>query len=1436
MLSKRSTLYELLKGLKVEYAKEYKNILSLVYIEKMIINKTKRSWKICLSSGRVINQSLLKTIEQKLKHSFPFFNKVTLTIIYNIPGSLEEFMDGYLENLKENICRVYPSLAGWLNGTVWKDNCIEFEIADEYGRNFIMENGICGQVKKMVKEQLNLEVDVNIYVNKEYGDTLRKDIYYKRLKEDKKMVESAANGGSNANPKPGGDRPHSSKGLSGDNTIVFGRAINSDEIAISEIREECREAVVKGRIINKEIKPLNGNKELIVFDITDYTNSITVKLFLDRGRTKDFKAPQNGQWIKVRGECQYDKYQRELMIIARDVNCCEVKERTDTSPYKRVELHAHTSLSAMDGVTPPSRLVERAAKWGHKAIAITDHGVVQAYPEIFSAGKKYNIKVIYGVEGYIVDDYVPIVINYNDEGNNDCFVAFDLETTGLSASSDKIIEIGAVKIIKGEIVDTFHSMVDPGIAIPEKIVKLTGINQDMVKGSPSIDVVLGRFKDFVGDSVLVAHNARFDISFIKKNGREHGIEFNNTVLDTLALARELYANLKRHRLKDVAKHLGFDMENAHRAVDDARVCGNILIRAMDDERLRNIKDLKELNRGLNKQASISAAETYHATILVKDGRGLTNLYKLISLSHLEYFYRRPRIPKTLLNKYREGLIIGSGCEAGELYQAILKGYDEKRIIDIANYYDFLEVQPLANNEFLVRSGVVANNQQLIEINKRIIDMGERLNKPVVATGDVHFLDPEDEYYRRILMKGQGFADADRQAPLFLKTTQEMLEDFYYLSRQQAEEIVIHNTNTIADMIEHIRPIPNEFCPPQIEGAEQRVRDMTKEKAMELYGQVLPEIVRNRIEKELSSIIDNGYAVLYYIAHKLVKKSLDDGYLVGSRGSVGSSLVATLCGITEVNPLPPHYRCPTCKYSDFEIDTGRYDCGIDLPDKPCPKCGTRLAKDGFNIPFEVFLGFKGDKVPDIDLNFSGEYQSKAHKYAEELLGKGHVYRAGTIATIAQKTAYGFVKAYLDEKGIVASEAEMRRLINGCTGIKRTTGQHPGGVIVVPKDKQIFEFTPIQYPADDKSADVITTHFDYHSLENQLVKLDILGHDDPTVIKMLEDMTGIKAKDIPLDDEKVMSIFSGTSALGLAPEDINSPVGTFGIPEFGTRFVRTMLEDTKPTTFGELIRISGLSHGTDVWLNNAQQLIKNGTAKLSEVICTRDDIMTYLISKGMQPAIAFRIMENVRKGKGLTEEEQSMMQEKQVPQWFIESCKKIKYMFPKAHAAAYVIMAFRIAYFKVYYPAQFYAAYFTARADDFDADLMVKGEAEITKKMEMIQDLGNKATAKDKNMLTILEVGLEMYKRGIKLCKVDLYKSHPERFIVTDDGILPPLNSLQGVGKNAAWNIARARQKQQFLSIEDIKLRAKASKSVIEALSNHGCLEGMPASNQISLFSY
>ncbi|MGI6113959.1 MAG: PolC-type DNA polymerase III [Mahellales bacterium] len=1289
--------------------------------------------------------------------------------------------------------------------------------------------------KKMGQEQLNVEAKVSIFLNKEYGDTMRRNMYQQRLKEDIQMVENAANGCKKTNVK-GGKEAYNGQDESGIHTVIFGKEINYDEIPIGEIREECREVVVKGNIINKETKSLNGNKELIVFDITDYTNSIAVKLFLDKAKNKDFKEPQKGQWIKVRGECQYDRYQKELVIMARDINCYRVKERMDTCSCKRVELHVHTSLSAMDGITPPSKLVEKAAGWGHKAIAFTDHGVVQAYPEIFSAGKRHNIKVIYGVEGYIVDDYVPIVTNYNNEGKNHCFVAFDLETTGLSANNDKIIEIGAVKIENGEIVDTFHSMVDPGITIPDKITKLTGIDQNMVAGSPSIDVVLKRFKDFAGDSVLVAHNAQFDISFIKKNGGECGIEFNNTVLDTLALARELYTNLKRYRLKDVAKYLGINIDNAHRAVDDAQVCGLILIKAMGDDKLCNIKDLNELNGNFKKLSNINAADTYHATILVKNSKGLSNLYQLISLSHLEYFYRRPRIPKTVLNKYREGLIIGSGCEAGELYQAILKGYDQQRIIDIANYYDFLELQPLANNEFLVRSGAVADNQQLIEINNRIVDLGKRLNKLVVATGDVHFLNPEDEYYRRILMKGQGFDDADKQAPLFLKTTKEMLEDFWYLSKEKAEEIVIHNTNTIADMIEDIIPIPSGFYPPHIEGAEQQVKDMTECNAKQLYGEVLPEIVNKRINKELSSIIDNGYAVLYLIAHKLVKKSLEDGYLVGSRGSVGSSLVATLCGITEVNPLPPHYRCPDCKYCDFDIDMNKYDCGIDLPDRLCPKCGTQLIKDGFNIPFEVFLGFKGDKVPDIDLNFSGEYQSTAHKNTEELLGKGHVFRAGTIATIAEKTAYGFVKAYLDEKGIVASNAEIRRLINGCTGIKRTTGQHPGGIIVVPKNKQIFEFTPIQYPADDRSADVITTHFDYHSLDSQLVKLDILGHDDPTVIKMLEDMTGIRAKDIPLDDQKVMSIFSGTSALGLAPEDINSSVGTFGIPEFGTKFVRQMLEDTNPTTFSELIRISGLSHGTDVWLNNAQELIKNGTAKLSQVICTRDDIMTYLILKKVDPIIAFKIMENVRKGKGLTEDEQSIMQENQVPQWFIESCKKIKYMFPKAHAAAYVIMAFRIAYFKVYYPKEFYAAYFTVRADDFDADLMVKGEAEIAKKMAMIQDLGNKATVKERNMLTILEVGLEMYKRGIKLCKVDLYKSHPEKFIITDHGILPPLDSLQGVGRSAAWNIARARQEQQFLSIEDIKLRTRASKSVIDALQNHGCLNGLPSSNQISLFSY
>ena len=1129
-----------------------------------------------------------------------------------------------------------------------------------------------------------------------------------------------------------------------------------------------------------------------------------------------------------------DPYAKEVVIMARDINKLTKIERMDTAEEKRVELHMHTTMSSMDAVTAASKIVERAAKFGHKAVAITDHGVVQAFPDAQIAAKKNNIKVIYGVEGYLADNGTPIVINGHEESFDDEYVVFDIETTGFSSKNDKIIEIGAVKLKDGEIVDSFSTFVDPKVNIPYKITELTSITQNMVNGQPTIDEVLPKFMEFVGDSVLVAHNAAFDVGFIKKNLMDMGKTLKNPVMDTVPLARYLYPDLKKVKLNLVAKHLGISLENHHRAVDDAKATAEILkfsFKKMKEE--MDIHDVKTLNEKYLSNIDVKKLPLHHIIILAKNQTGIKNLYKLVSMAHLDYFARRPRLPKSIITEYREGLIIGSACEAGQLYKAVLEGKTDGELKEIASFYDYLEIQPIQNNEFLIRKGNVKDEDELRELNRKIYDLGKEMDKPVVATCDCHFLDPNDEVFRRIIMAGQGYGDADNQPPLYFRTTNEMMKEFEYLGEEACREVVIENTQKIADMVDVVKPIPDETFPPKIEGAEEEIRNMTMNKVHSIYGENLPEVVQKRLDKELNSIINNGYAVLYLIAQKLVAKSLEDGYLVGSRGSVGSSFVATMSDITEVNGLPPHYVCPNCKKSEFFLD-GSISSGADLPDKNCPDCGAKYIKDGHDIPFETFLGFEGDKEPDIDLNFSGEYQAVVHKYTEVLFGKGYVFKAGTIGTVAEKTAYGFVKKYLQERGLVVSQAEIERLTIGCTGIKRTSGQHPGGIMVVPNDNEIYNFCPIQHPADDVNTDIITTHFDYHSISGRLLKLDILGHDDPTVLRMLQDLTGLDPKTIPLNDPKVISLFTSPDALGVTKEELGCEVGSYGLPEFGTKFVRQMLVDTQPKSFADLVRISGLSHGTDVWLNNAQYFIKEGYTTLKDCIATRDDIMVYLMYKDLPPKTAFTIMEKVRKGKGLSEDDEALMREKNVPDWYIESCKRIKYMFPKGHAVAYVMMAVRIAYYKVYYPEAYYTTYFTVRADDFDADLICKGEEAIKAKMEELNSLGNNISVKEKGLLTILEISYEMYKRGLNFLKVDLYKSEATKFKIEEDGIRPPLNALQGVGDNAAKSIVECRVNGEFISKEDLRIRSKVSKTVIETLDNHGCLEGMQESNQLSLF--
>ena len=1217
---------------------------------------------------------------------------------------------------------------------------------------------------------------------------------------------------------------------------IYGRNISIEATPIKDINEASGYVAVLGEVFKVETMVTRTEKIILTFFITDYTGSIIVKCFL-KPQEKDevLDNIKKGLYCKVRGEAVYDSYAREVVLMGRDILKMKKIERMDGAEEKRVELHCHTTMSAMDGVTPVSKIIERAAKWGHSAVAITDHGVVQSFPDAQIAAKKNKIKVLYGVEGYLVDDGVPLALNEKGQNLDDTYVVFDLETTGFSPKNDSIIEIGAVKIKNGAIVDNFSEFVNPKRTIPYKITELTGITDDMVRDAQTIEDVLPRFLDFIGESVVVAHNASFDCSFISKNCNDMGLDFSPTVVDTVQVCRFLYPELKSVKLNIVAKHLGVKLESHHRAVDDAKATADILI-----ECIKKIKEdlevetLAQLNKVFLEKVDIKKLPTYHIIILAKTQEGIKNLYKLVSEAHIDNFFRRPRTKKSRLMEMRDGLVIGGACEAGQIYRSVLGGQSDEEIKEIMSFYDYVEIQPIANNAYLIEKGNVKDEYELKEINRKIYNLAKEINKPTVATGDVHFLEPHDEAFRRIIMAGQGFGDADNQAPLYFKTTEEMLKEFSYLGSDIAKEVVVKNPQAIADSIDVLKPIPDETYPPKIEGADDDIRNMTMNKVHSIYGDNLPEVVQKRLDKELNSIINNGYAVLYLIAQKLVAKSYADGYLVGSRGSVGSSFVATMSDITEVNGLPPHYVCPKCKKSHFFLD-GSVSSGADLEDKDCPDCGVPYNKDGHDIPFETFLGFEGDKEPDIDLNFSGDNQADIHKYTEVLFGKGYVFKAGTIGTVAEKTAYGFVKKYLDQKEIQVSQAEVERLTIGCTGIKRTTGQHPGGIMVVPNYTEVYNFTPIQRPADDSTSDVTTTHFDYHSISGRLLKLDILGHDDPTVLRMLQDITGVDPKSIPLNDKKVLSLFTSPEALGVTKEELECEVGSYGLPEFGTKFVRQMLVDTQPQTFSDLVRISGLSHGTDVWLNNAQYFIKEGYTTLRDCIATRDDIMVYLMYKGVAPKTAFTIMESVRKGKGLTEEFEKTMKENNVEDWYIESCKRIKYMFPKGHAVAYVMMAVRVAYFKVYYPLAYYATYFTVRgADDFDGDLICKGESAVHAKLQELYALGNNATVKDKGLITVCELAFEMYKRGFRMLKVDLYKSDATKFQIVDNALRPPLSSLQGVGVNAAKAIAEARVNGEFISKEDLRLRTKVSKTVIETLANHGCLEGMPETNQLSLF--
>ncbi|WP_312833076.1 DNA polymerase III subunit alpha [Sedimentibacter saalensis] len=1427
--------------------------LNFALVEGVVLSKKTKSLELKIKSDKYIEVKELESLNDFIKRRFALSDS-KIIVSYSDETNKKPIEDE-LKNIVFMISDKFPALKAVLKDSEYEiaENTIIFKFKSAVSE-ILKAKGYDKKIHEAIKKLYGTPYHINFVdkVSQEEFIRQQEDAHAKEMYELQREAQFAPAVSAPAQSKKTPEFKQEAKAeTSGKKTnpqLILGRNINLKDpiVKIIDITPDEGRVAIEGEISNLEAKELRSGKILVSFDVYDGSSSMTCKMFLKPGEDAEVVPRlKKAKGVKIYGNSGFSKFSGEIELIANTIVETEgIKKvkRMDNSEQKRVELHLHTQMSQMDAMTNAADLIKRAMEWGMKSMAITDHGVVQSFPEAHKLLGRDNpdMKIIYGVEAYLAPDKKPSVTNCKGQSIDTVYCVLDLETTGFSPVTEKITEIGIMKIQGGKVVDEFNCFVNPQKPIPARVVEVTNITDDMVSDAETIDKVFPKMLDFIEGSVLVAHNAEFDIGFLKHNAKELGYAFDFTYLDTLSLAHELFPDYKTYKLGRIAKNLGIKVDVAHRALDDVETTVkvfNVMLEMLVKRGAESLDDIdKYASDEQSRNESYKKLKTYHAIILAKNYTGLKNLYKLVSYSHLDYFYKKPRILKSMFEKHSEGLIIGSACSEGELYQAILLGKPEQEIEKIAKFYDYLEIQPIGNNDYLIRTEQVPDKDYLRNINRKIVALGEKFNKPVVATGDVHFMDPEDEVYRRILEAGQGFKDADYQAPLFLKTTEEMLKEFYYLGEEKSYEVVVKNTNIVADMCENISPISSEKCPPHIEGCEQTIKDIAFGKAHELYGDPLPEIVQQRLDKELDSIIKNGFSVMYIIAQKLVWKSNEDGYLVGSRGSVGSSVVAYMTGITEVNALPPHYRCPKCKHSDF-TDLG-IKIGFDLPDKKCPVCGEMLSKDGIDIPFETFLGFNGDKEPDIDLNFSGEYQAKAHKYTEVIFGKGTTFKAGTIGTIADKTAFGYVKKYFEEKNKSVSKAEIIRISKGCTGIKRTSGQHPGGIIVVPKGREIFEFCPVQHPADDPDSDIITTHFDYHSIDQNLLKLDILGHDDPTVIRMLQDITGVDPKTIPMDDKDTMSLFSSTQALKVTPQQINSKVGTFGVPEFGTRFVRGMLLDTMPKTFMDLICISGLSHGTDVWLGNAKDLIDSGTVTtISEAVCTRDDIMVYLIKKGLPPNAAFKIMETVRKGKALKEpkwpEYESLMREHEVPEWYIDSCKKIKYMFPKAHAAAYVMMAFRIAWFKVHIPQAYYAAYFSIRAKAFDAEFMINGKEVVKEKLKEIDALGNDASNKDKDMYDDLELVLEMYERGYKFLPIDLYKSHATQFQLEEGGIRPPLNSISGMGTVAADGIYNAAHGEEELkSIDDLRKSAKIGNAAIELLKKFGCLKGLPESDQLS----
>lgn len=1422
-------------------------------IELLEVDKSNLSLTINLSSDKKVEDDKIYKVQEFLLSSLSLNSvKINISIIKkhtNIDNNL-----GLVEIVKGSVSE-YPSLKRILEN-------ITLDVSDDEAKVFLSGGGKSLLIQKSIDRKIseNLSRHLKRKIKIEFIENIKPKESFKE--EAPKAVESHVEKTVVTNQEK---KSNSSK-LDSEvievqkievrkkedlfpricresSRVIYGNKIKDETITLREIDSQVKSATVWGDIFSVDSRPTKDNKKVIcTIYITDYTGSIILKIIENKNSSAYLDELKVGTTVLIKGDVSEDTYEKEIVIRPRNINIVKKYEIVDNAEKKRVELHLHTNMSSMDGMNSASELIERAHKWGHTAIAITDHGVAQAFPEAMNTANKIkksggDMKILYGTEAYFVNDMLPIVTGEDSRTFDDEFICFDLETTGLNANQDKIIEIGAFRVKSREILDEFSIFVDPKFEISPKTTELTGITQDMLNGAPDEKTAIEKFIAFCGESpVLVAHNANFDVSFIKAAINRLNISFNFTYMDTVPLSRALIMSIKNHKLDTIAKFLKIPEFQHHRACDDAKALAHIFISLINmAEDSKSISKISEINTSLASGDS-KKSMSYHMIILVKNQIGLKNLYKLISFAHLEFYYKKPRIPKSKLMKMREGLIIGSACEAGELFRAMILGRPWEDLLEIAKFYDYLEIQPLANNQFMLRDGTAKSVEELREYNRTIIKIGQELNIPVVATGDVHFLDPHESEYRKVLMAGQGYDDADNQAPLYFRTTKEMLEEFSYLGEEKAYEVVVENTNKIADEIDYLLPIPPGVFPPYIEGAQEQLIDITMKRAKEKYGDSLPEIVDKRLEKELDSITKHGFSVLYMTAQKLVADSEKHGYLVGSRGSVGSSFVATISGISEVNPLPPHYLCPKCKNSEFITD-GSYGSGFDLPDKKCPKCQTPYDRDGHDIPFETFLGFDGDKTPDIDLNFSGEYQSDAHRYTETLFGKDNVFKAGTIGTVATKTGIGFTKKYAEERGINLGKAETLRLATGCTGVKRTTGQHPGGMVVVPRNKEIYDFCPVQRPANDQKSDNITTHFDFHAIHDTICKLDELGHDVPSIYKYLEDYTGIKVTTVPMSDKKVMSLFTSTEALGVKPVDIDSHTGTFSLPEVGTSFVRQMLVECKPTTFSDLLQVSGLSHGTDVWNGNAHDLIQKGICTISEVIGTRDNIMVYLMHKGMDPKTAFTIMEIVRKGKAtklLTEEHLTQMRSHGVPEWYISSCMKIKYMFPKAHAAAYMIATLRLGWYKVHRPTEYYAAYFTVRGEDFDGLTVMKGKDSVRKKIAEINAKGKEASTKELNSYATLQIINEMLARNIEVLPIDLYKSDSYRFLVEDNKIRLPFCSLAGVGESAAQSLVDSRIDGKYISVDDIQLRAKVTKAVIETLEEAGVLKDLPQSNQVSFF--